>query len=144
MGRTGTTGPVAPKPGAQRPWTTKEERYLITHKSDGAAILAAALGRTECAIRRRASRLGVSLRPRPGELCPRCGCYEIRAGTSAAQHGLCPVCWERAKADAMEERDATLREQARYEAAKMRVHSDKRKLARLRALVREIMGEGRA
>lgn len=126
------------KPGIQFRWTDADCRYLITHKSDGAELVAKALGRSVSAVKMKASRLGVSLRPQPGELCPSCGCYRIRAGTSAAQHGLCPACWEREKARAMQERAATMAATAEYNAAKVRVDNARRKLARLHATAKEL------
>jgi hypothetical protein len=108
---------------AARPWTTEEERYLARHRTDGADLLAHVLGRSVRAVRVKASRLGVSLAARPGEVCPMCGCYEIREHTEAARHGLCPVCWERRKAKAMEERRATRAAQQGYERAKKRAQS---------------------
>ena len=91
----------------------------MRHRTDGADLLAAALGRTRKAVERKAAALGVSLRVSPGEVCPECGCYEVRERTEAARHGLCPVCWERRKAKAMEERAATIRERRRYDAARV-------------------------
>lgn len=104
----------------ERPWTSGEERYLSQHRTDGAALLAHALGRSVSSVRTKASRLGVSLRPRPGDVCPVCGTYQIRPRTAAAGQGMCPVCWELRKAKAMEERRA-MREAVRaYERAKKR------------------------
>lgn len=99
-------------------WTDEEERYLIQHRSDGADLIAHALGVSVPAVKHKASRLGVSLRPKPGEICPLCGCYVIRPHTDAGRHGMCPACWERRKADAMRERRAFQRAKEDYEAAK--------------------------
>lgn len=99
-------------------WTDEEKRYLITYKDDGAEKIAAALGRSTIAVQIMACRLHVSLAVRHGEICPRCGMREVRKGTSAYSHGLCPVCWEREKAEAIRERRAFKRARKEYEAAK--------------------------
>lgn len=99
-------------------WTDEEKRYLISHKTDGADLIAAALGRTVVSVQIMACRLHVSLRREEGELCPRCAMYRVRRGTIAYRYGLCPVCWEREKTDAMRERKAFQRERQDYEAAK--------------------------
>lgn len=101
-----------------RSWTSDEVRYLQRHRADGSDLIAHVLGRTPRAVQQQAHRLGVSLRIRPGETCPMCGEHTVREGTDAAAHGMCQVCWERRKADAMRERAAELRAKADYEAAK--------------------------
>lgn len=102
-------------------WTGEEERYLSQHRTDGAALIAAALGVSELAVRRKAQKMGVSLRVSPGEVCPRCGLYVVRAGTVAARYGVCPACWERMKADAIRERRGFLDARRDYERAKKEV-----------------------
>lgn len=99
-------------------WTDEEKRYLVTYKTDGAERIAAALGRSVIAVQIMACRLHVSLAESEGELCPRCGVRRIRKGTSAYRHGLCPVCWESEKAEAMRERRAFQRARREYERAK--------------------------
>lgn len=99
-------------------WTSDEVRYLQRHRADGSDLIAHVLGRTTGAVQQQAHRLGVSLRIRHGETCPMCGEHIVREGTDAALHGMCQVCWERRKADAMRERAAELRAKADYEAAK--------------------------
>ena len=47
-----------------------------------------------------------------------CGEHIVREGTAAAKQGMCQVCWERRKANAMRERAAEQRAKADYEAAK--------------------------
>lgn len=105
-------------PRVSRPWTDEEKRYLITYKTDGAKRIAAALGRSVIAVKIMASRLHVSLAQTDGELCPRCGVRRIRKGTSSYRHGLCPVCWESEKAEAIRERRAFQRARREYERAK--------------------------
>lgn len=97
-----------------------EIRYLRQHRGQGARLLAAALDRSEMSVRKMAQRLGVSLCHTHGELCPRCGCYEIRPGTDAGREGLCPACYRRELAHAIEERRATDAAMRAYEAAKKR------------------------
>lgn len=99
-------------------WTDEEKRYLISHKTDGAELIAAALGRTIISIQIMACRLHVSLERIESELCPRCGKYRMRKGTSGYRHGLCPVCWEQEKAYAIRERKAFQRARQDYERAK--------------------------
>ena len=45
-----------------RPWTTRELTYMREHAGDGARAIAAALGRTEGAVRRAAHSARISLR----------------------------------------------------------------------------------
>lgn len=106
----------------RRRWTDEEGRWLIQHATDGCALIAVALGREEADVMGEAERRGVRLDVGPDalELCPRCSARYVRPGTSSGKAGVCPVCWERMKADAMEERAAALWERRRYEAAKKR------------------------
>lgn len=101
-----------------RRWTDEEKRYLISHKTDGSARIASALGRTPLSVRIMASRLHVSLKMIESELCPRCGMYRMRKGTAGYRQGLCPVCWEQEKAYAIRERKDFLRARQDYERAK--------------------------
>ena len=85
-------------------WTDEDKRYLIAHAADGYVFLAMAMGRTEGAIRSKADEMGVymTMRPRLGGLCPNCGRHRLReTSTRAYNMGLCPTCYEIAKADAM-------------------------------------------
>ena len=64
-------------------WTDEEKRYLISHKTDGVELIAAALGRSIISVQIMASRLHVSLERIESELCPRCGkwfCYSDTSG----------------------------------------------------------------
>lgn len=99
-------------------WTFAEVRYLKQHRTDGAELIAEALGRSVSSVQAKACAAGVSLMYRPGDMCPVCGLHSLREGTLAAKHGMCIACWERRKADAMEEQAAELRERKRYDAAK--------------------------
>lgn len=103
---------------ANRSWTTYEVKYLRQHRSEGAATIAAILGRTELAVRKQAAREGISWRVKAGEVCPFCGNHEVRAGTSAAQHGMCISCWNRHLADLRREAEAEARTNRLREAAK--------------------------
>lgn len=111
----------------QRSWTDEEEKYLRQHSTDGAKLVAYVLRRPITSVQKKASRMGISLRkvPRVG-ICPRCGVHRITPNTLAAGYGLCLVCWEREKADMMEERAAELREKRRYDAAKKAVRKEQR------------------
>lgn len=98
-----------------RRWSDREERHLRSHADDGAAAIAAELGRTETAVRLKAMRLGVALAPRwqRGLTCPRCGHRMTRSMVGWRAAGVCDACWERIKADALRER--TREELARRE-----------------------------
>ena len=104
-------------------WTDEESRYLITHATDGARVVAAALGTSAEEVEARAAEMGVMLSDAPErlEICPMCGCRYVRPHTSSGRDGICPVCFETRKAEAMEERAAFLRAHRRYEAAKRAV-----------------------
>lgn len=103
---------------AGKKWTDEEKRYLISHKTDGAYLIAAALGRSVVSVQTMACRLHVSLVRQEGPICSRCGVRRVRFGTIGYRHGLCPVCWENEKADAMRERREFQRARRRYETAK--------------------------
>lgn len=110
-------------------WTDEERRYLVSRHADGVALLAEALGRTEEDVLAQAAEIGMaSIGQSPEELsiCPRCGRYYLRPGTSAGRAGMCCVCWDTMKAVAMEERRAHLAARARYEAAKSGVQRARR------------------
>ena len=128
MKKVGSKGAPRAHSRAWAPWTDEEKRYLVTHKADGYALMAHVLGRTEKAIRRQAEKMGVRARRAPelGELCPICGEHRVRSGTRAARVGICPLCWEREKTDAMAERARTLEQRRRYDAAKKSIRVSRR------------------
>lgn len=99
-------------------WTDAERRYLSQHRTDGAERIAVALGRTPASVKIEASRIHVSLRALPGDLCPVCGAHPIRVGTSDASHGMCRTCWEKEKARVLREANAERRAKLAYDAAK--------------------------
>lgn len=99
-------------------WTDEEKRYLISHKTDGAKLIADALGRSNISVKVMASRMHVSLAQSGDRPCPRCGKLRMRKGTSGYSYGLCPVCWEQEKAYAIRERKDFLRARQDYERAK--------------------------
>lgn len=101
-------------------WTDEEKRYLVSHKTDGAALIAEALGRSIVSVQVMACRMHVSLRQVDGPLCPKCGTYRVRPGTYAGRHGLCVVCWERERARALSERRAFKEARREYEREKWR------------------------
>ncbi len=56
-------------------------------RNEGADAVAAILGRSPKAVRRMASKAHVSLRVRPGDVCPVCGMREVRPHTGGkARH----------------------------------------------------------
>lgn len=99
-------------------WTDAERRYLSQHRTDGAERIAVALGRTPASVTIEASKLHVSLRVKPGDVCPVCGTHSIRQGTSDVRHGMCRTCWEREKARVLREANAERRARLSYDAAK--------------------------
>lgn len=102
----------------KRAWTTTEIKYLRQHRQDGAEAIAIILGRTESAVRRQASREGISWKVKGGELCPFCGTHYVREGTSAAKHGMCIACWNIRLAELRREAEAEARTNRLREAAK--------------------------
>lgn len=113
-----------------KPWTDEDKRYLIAHAADGYVFLAMAMGRTEGAIRSKADEMGVrmTMRPRLGGLCPNCGRHRMReTNVRAYNMGLCPTCYEIAKADAMTERTDYMTARKLYTAKKIeRQRAEKR------------------
>lgn len=112
------SSPIPADRKSYRTWTNKEERYLKQHRTDGAELIAHALGRSVYSIKSKAKLLHISLMYAPGDICPVCGKHALRKGTVAAKHGMCLVCWERRKADQMRERAAEERERRRYDCYK--------------------------
>lgn len=76
--------------------------------------------RTKKAITRAAERIGVSLRVRPGDICPVCNVNPVREGTNAARHGMCVPCWNLHLAALRREQAAIERTHRLYEAEKKR------------------------
>lgn len=102
-------------------WTDDEIKYLKRHRTDGAELIAHALGRTVSSVQAKAFTLRVSLMYIDGDICPVCGVNRIRADAkNAASHGMCQACWERRKADAMRERADERAAQRDYDRAKHR------------------------
>lgn len=117
-----------------KPWTDEDKRYLIAHAVDGYVFLAMAMGRTEGAIRSKADEMGVrmTMRPRLGGLCPNCGRHRLReTSTRAYNMGLCPTCYEIAKADAMAERVDFMKARRRYTAEKRECQREKERARKL-------------
>ena len=115
-------------------WTDEDKRYLIAHAADGYVFLAMAMGRTEGAIRSKADGMGVymTMRPRLGGLCPNCGRHRLReTSTRAYNMGLCPTCYEIAKADAMAERVDFMKARRRYTAEKRGCQREKERARKL-------------
>lgn len=95
--------PILPAERGYTPWTWREVDYLRMHRTDGAELIAHALGRTVPSVKAKAHVLGVSLMYLPGDTCPVCGEFPMREGTSAAKHNMCVSCWEKRKAAATRE-----------------------------------------
>lgn len=113
--------PVPCRRNGYKPWTDDEIRYLKRHRTDGAELIAHVLGRSVSSVKAKAFVLKVSLMYVVGDICPVCGVNPIRAeAKNASSHGMCQVCWERRKADAMRERAAERAAQRDYDNAKHR------------------------
>lgn len=118
--RRGPSAAQGEYPNERKPWTTRELKVLSTMRNEGADAIAAILGRSPKAVRRMASKSHVSLRVRPGDICPVCGMREVRPHTSAGRHGMCPTCWTE-RLTRLREKKAGLRQAEReYQAAKKR------------------------
>lgn len=107
-------------PNNGKPWDESEKHILSRFRNEGADAIAAMLGRSPMAIRVMASKMHVSLRVKPGELCPVCGKYRIRDHTAAARHGMCPACWTKELIRLREEAAEQKRLDRAYQAAKKR------------------------
>lgn len=92
-------------------WTTREIAYLEEHASDGAASIAAALGRSVKSVERQAERYGLSLRK--SWLCPKCG-LRVFSPLSITT-GWCSVCTKAAQNERIAEQVRDLQEEARRE-----------------------------
>ena len=103
----------------KRRWTDAEVRYLSAHRADGSHLIAHVLKRTPLSVRVKAARLHISIDRKPMKVCPICGTYFVR-DNKAGRYGMCQVCWERRKADAMRERAAERAAQRDYDNAKHR------------------------
>lgn len=100
-------------------WTLADTRYLSAHRTDGAYLIAHVLGRSVISVQHKAARMGISLGRKLGAVCPVCGTYHVR-DNKAGRYGVCQVCWERRKANAMRERAAERAAQRDYDNAKHR------------------------
>ena len=126
----------------QRGWSVSEESAIAVLGFLGAREVAQILGRTESGVRRKASRLGYSVKKKsemsvtelsqaaldhltkraPGLVCPSCG---LRL---AGPSGVCAVCHKVALTDAHNERLAELAAHQEYNVAKQRLRRERRKL----------------
>lgn len=113
----------------RRPWTTGELEVIRKFRAEGVDAIWEMLRdprtgrptRSKFAIQKAASRIGVSLRVRPGDICPLCGVNPIREGTNAARHDMCVPCWNVHLAELKREQAAMERTQRLYEAEKKRL-----------------------
>lgn len=107
-------------PNENKPWSNSERRTLARNRNEGADAISEILGRSPKSVRVMASKMHVSLRVSPGDVCPVCGIHEVRPHTAAARHGMCPTCWTK-KLTSLREEEASLRQAERdYQAAKKR------------------------
>lgn len=105
---------MARKAGADRPWTTDEERYLVEHAGiDTVRSICRELRRSRRSVEAKASRLRVSLRhfERLTVICPKCGEARAKSGNWQQRTGVCDVCRKRAAYE-----DALRRQAEAYEA----------------------------
>lgn len=116
----GPSAAQGPYPNDGRPWSNSEKRTLSRFRGEGADAISGLLGRSPKAVRRMASKLHVSLRVRPGEVCPVCGERRVREHTSAAKRGMCPACWAGELAKLRDDAADQRRAERSYQAAKKR------------------------
>ena len=90
-------------------WTTREIGYLEEHAGDGAAAIAAALGRSKASVKKQAGRYGISLRRRWH--CPRCG--HSTGKPLSGKTGWCAACTMRQRREGMAEEVRRMEEEAR-------------------------------
>ena len=129
----------------RRPWTVQEEAALAMLAYLGAEQVALVLGRPRDAVKKKANRLGVSVRKTseinvtvlspeairrirerdPGILCPACG---RRLAVPAT--GICGVCHKQALTQVHRERVAELQAQRDYNQAKQEFSRLRRRVER--------------
>lgn len=97
-------------------WTTREIGYLEEHAGDGAAAIAAALGRSKASVKKQAGRYGISLRRRWH--CPRCG--HSTGKPLSGKTGWCAACTMRQRREGMAEEVRRMEEEARREESEKR------------------------
>lgn len=107
-------------PNENKPWSNSEKRTLSRNRNEGADAIAEILGRSPKSVRVMASKMHVSLKVSPGDICPVCGVREIRPHTSAARHGMCPTCWTKKLTALREEATSDQQAERDYQAAKKR------------------------
>ena len=111
-------------------WSDEEKRYLLKVASDGAALAAVALNREQADVEEMARAMGIALAERPPvgerELCPYCCERYIKPGTRAGKSGMCIVCWERRKTEAVMERASFVESLRVYDAARKAVYRERR------------------
>lgn len=92
-------------------WTTREIKYLEEHAGDGAAAIAAALGRSVRSVESQARRFGLSLRR--AWQCPKCG---MRVHTPLSpKTGWCVACTRELRNERIAEEVRELQEEVRRE-----------------------------
>ena len=112
----------------RRPWTTGELEVIRKFRAEGVDAIYEMMRdpktgrptRSKGAIKLAAHRIGVSLRVRPGDICPVCNVNPVREGTNAARHGMCVPCWNLHLAALRREQAAIERTHRLYEAEKKR------------------------
>lgn len=93
------------KGSAARPWTTSEARYLATHAGRvPRREICRTLRRSSMSVKKKAARLGLSLRVPAWKMqwCDECATWRTRLNAQ----GRCPVCQKRANVAAEESRCA--------------------------------------
>lgn len=120
-----------------KPWTSKEIGYLESHAGEGAAKIAAALGRSQRSVQMQAHRLGISLRRR--WRCPHCG--KTAYSPPNRRTGWCAACTKEAHMGDLIEQAAEMREEAmrntKADKERQRLYSsksrEKRKIVKTKA-----------
>lgn len=97
-------------------WTTREIKYLEEHAGDGAAAIAAKLGRSKASVEKQAGRYGLSLRKRWH--CPKCG--HSTSKPLSNKTGWCAVCTMQQRREGIAEEVRQMEEEVRREESEKR------------------------
>lgn len=92
-------------------WTTDEIRYLEDHAQEGAAAVAAALGRSTESVKQQAKQYGISLRRRWH--CPKCGHWTRKPLNGKT--GWCAPCTKAKRRSELEQEVRDMREEVMRE-----------------------------
>ena len=92
-------------------WSSREIAYLQDHAHEGAAAIAAALGRSTSSVQWQASQYGISLKVR--WQCPSCGAWSTKPPSKRT--GWCSACTKARQREKLEEEARELERQVMRE-----------------------------